>query len=436
MKEPTLIVTPRRAALLAGHDNELDVLVRVQAPPAPVELSKRKPLHLAVVIDRSGSMAGRPLEEAKRCAEFLLGGLDHDDRYTLVVYDDEAQTLHPPLPAVGKETVREALRGVDVGGMTNLHGGWFQGVDNLSPHVRDDAISRVILLSDGCANRGLTDADAIYAQCADFASAGISTSTYGLGDNFNEELMIGMARHGQGNAYYGRTADDLLDPFREEFDLLNALFARRLRLAVEPAAGVDVKLQNDYVADGRNAWLLPALAFGGEAWAVLRLRVPASQATEASRPLLSVSLRYTSLDGEPRTLEPRELALASLPAAAYGAIAEDELVMRRSDELEVAALQSRAREAAGRGDWSGVERSLKHAERIGQRNPWVAVAVGELRQLAARREEAAFSKEAAFSSHRMSSRLAPRVEIARPDAQGDAPSYLRRKSAQGRATPR
>ena len=57
MKEPTLIVTPRRAALLAGHDNELDVLVRVQAPPAPVELSKRKPLQLAVVIDRSGSMA-------------------------------------------------------------------------------------------------------------------------------------------------------------------------------------------------------------------------------------------------------------------------------------------------------------------------------------------------------------------------------------------
>ena len=119
--------------------------------------------------------------------------------------------------------------------MTNLHGGWFQGAETLAPHTKDDVTSRVILLSDGCANHGLTDPDQIYAQCADLARAGVSTSTYGLGHGFNEELMIGMARHGQGSSYYGQTADDLMDPFREEFELLNALCARRLRLEI--AAG-------------------------------------------------------------------------------------------------------------------------------------------------------------------------------------------------------
>ena len=72
---PTLLITPRRAALLAGHDNELDVLVRVQAPNAPTEQPSRHPLHLALVIDRSGSMSGPPLAEAKRCADFVLDGL-------------------------------------------------------------------------------------------------------------------------------------------------------------------------------------------------------------------------------------------------------------------------------------------------------------------------------------------------------------------------
>jgi Ca-activated chloride channel family protein len=435
MKTPTMLITPRRAALLAGHENELDVLVRVQAPPAPVELSKRKPLHLAIVIDRSGSMSGRPLEEAKRCAEFVLGGLDHADRLTIVTYDDKVHTLYPPLYAVAKQTITDAIRGITLGGTTNLHGGWFQGAENLSPHVGDDAISRVILLSDGCANSGLTDPDAIYAQCAEFSRAGISTSTYGLGDGFNEELMIGMARHGGGNAYYGRTADDLLDPFREEFDLLNALYARRLRLEVEPAPGVRVKLLNDYVEDGNLAWQLPNLAFGGEAWAVLRLRVPASDAGDAAKALASISLRYTGLDGEPRAIQPRELALAALPTAAFSAVAEDELVVRRVDELDVAELQRRARESARRGDWNGVERALRSAEKIGKRNPWVAVAVGELRLLASQKNEAVFAKEAAFGARRMSSRLAACDEVRSPEAAPAGPSYLRRKTAQGKRDP-
>ena len=77
---PKLLVAPRRPALLAGHDNELDVLVRVQAPDAPTEMRARPALHLSLVIDRSGSMAGEPLAEAKRCAQFIVDGLLSTDR--------------------------------------------------------------------------------------------------------------------------------------------------------------------------------------------------------------------------------------------------------------------------------------------------------------------------------------------------------------------
>ncbi len=72
MNQPDLLLTPRRPALLSGFDNQLDVLVRLQAPAQPEGAHARSPLHLAIVIDRSGSMSGPPLEEAKRCARFMI----------------------------------------------------------------------------------------------------------------------------------------------------------------------------------------------------------------------------------------------------------------------------------------------------------------------------------------------------------------------------
>jgi Ca-activated chloride channel family protein len=438
---PQMLIASRRPALLAGHANTLDVLVRVQAPAAAPAAAPRHPLHLALVIDRSGSMSGHPLAEARRCAEFVLDGLEPDDRLALVVYDDQVQTL-VPATRVGdaREVLRRAVHAIDSGGSTNLHGGWRRGVECLLPHVTPQAVSRVILLSDGCANAGLCEPQAIFAQCAEFASAGIGTSTYGLGHGFNEDLMIGMGRAGQGTAYYGQTADDLMDPFREEFDLLNALCARALRLEVVTPPGVKVKLLNAYPAAGDGAWALPDLAYGGEAWAVLRLKVPApalpaaGSAAQDLRQLLTLALRYTGLDGEPRAIQPQSLALPVLPASAFHAIAEDELVVRRVGELEAAELQQRARLSAMRGDWSAVMALLQRAERLGAENPWIAAALVELRQLAERRDDVMFAKESAFSSVRMQGRLAA-VSETRDGLDAAPASYLRRKSAQGKGEP-
>lgn len=182
---------------------------------------------------------------------------------------------------------------------------------------------------------------------------------------------------------------------------------------------------------------MPNLAFGGEAWAVIRLRVP-SPASAAERqgeglPLCSFAVRYTTLDGEPRAIQQISLALPALPASAFGAIAEDELVARRAGELEAAYLQTKARVAARRGDWTGVAAALKKAERIAENNPWVAESVKELRELAARKDEVMFSNESAFAAQRMNTRLASRVESASLHDVAPAASYLRRKSNQGKA---
>jgi Ca-activated chloride channel family protein len=430
---PTLLATPRRAALLAGHDNTLEVLIRIQAPDAPADLPQRNPLNLSLVIDRSGSMSGKPLEEAMRCAEFVLDGLLPTDRLALVVYDDEVDTLVPAVPlADGREVVRRAIRGIASGGSTNLHGGWHQGVATLLPYVSPRTVSRVILLSDGCANAGLVDPQAIWAQCVEFAGAGVGTSTYGLGSGFNEDLMIGMARSGHGTSYYGESADDLMDPFREEFDLLNALCARRLKLEIEPAPGVKVTMLNEYGAASDHAWWLPDLAYGGEAWAIVRFKAPRKLVASRTATLGTIALRYTGIDGEPRALQPEACTLPVLPAAAFGAISEDELVLRRMGELDAAEIQLQARRAAMDGDWDTVMSLLRKAEKLGVDNPWIAAVAVELRKLAERRNQAMFSKASAYGSRCMQSRLAVRDESLHAGAAPPVAAYLRRKSNQGK----
>ena len=97
--QPTVLITPLKPALIAGTAHRLPVLVRVQAPdPDESQRRERRPYHLALVIDRSGSMAGEPLAEAVRCARHIVSRLEPTDRAALVVFDDGVDTLVPAHP--------------------------------------------------------------------------------------------------------------------------------------------------------------------------------------------------------------------------------------------------------------------------------------------------------------------------------------------------
>jgi Ca-activated chloride channel homolog len=434
MTNPTLVVTPRRAAVLAGVRSTADVLVRLQAPELPDgPLPARRPLYLALVVDRSGSMSGPPLAEALRCAGFVVDGLRPDDRVAVISYDNEVATDWPLSHPADKAAIHRAIARIHERGMTNLHGGWLEGAGQLAPHTRPDVLSRVILLSDGQANEGLTDVDAIAGQCAELAEAGVTTSTYGLGHHFNEDLMVAMARAGQGNSYYGQTAEDLMDPFREELALLDALCARRIDLSIETPPGVAVEILNGYAAVGPGVWRLPDLAYAGEAWALVRLTLEDGFAIQGE-PMhpMRVSARWQDPDGHDGTAAAVTLDLPAMPAAAYAAVAEAPLVAQRVQELTMANLQDKAREAARRQDWAAVEHTLQRAEEMARDNPWLQETLETLRAIAAERDAVMLSKEALYSSRRMRTRLAMSIDA----AEGPTPAYLRRKSAQGRAAPR
>lgn len=211
MNQPKIEILPLKKGFLRAATEASHVLVRIVAPAQPADLGNttRAPLDLALVIDRSSSMSGRPIEAALESAVRIVRGLRNDDRVTVIAFDDRIEVVQPLTAVTDREALASRIKAIDARGSTNLFGGWEEGVKQLAPFTRKDRIARVILLSDGQANQGLLDEAEIFRQVAKAAGAGITTSTVGLGHGFNESLMTGMANAGEGVANFGQTADEI-----------------------------------------------------------------------------------------------------------------------------------------------------------------------------------------------------------------------------------
>jgi Ca-activated chloride channel family protein len=437
--EPQVLITPLKPALIQGVAQKLPVLIRVQAPdPDPARKVERKPYHLSLVIDRSGSMSGEPLIEAVRCAKYIVDQLAPTDLASVVAFDNNVRTLAETATVGDRKYLHRALSQIRPGGNTNLHGGWKAGMDSLLAKSSEAALARVILLSDGNANEGeTTETDVIASFCADAATKGVTTSTYGLGRDFNEQLMVEMGKRGAGNHYYGDTAADLFEPFAEEFDLIANLYARHIRLSIAAPEGVKITLINDYPAEERNGFpliRLPDIPWGAEAWALVELEIPAGLALESGNQILQAAVSASTVDGAPISFQDAALALKALSPQVWEALLDDPLVRSRLTELEAGKFLDQARAAAEYGDWDAIQKMIAEAQKRFADHPWVMEVLSEMADLAKAMDGARFRKEALYSSGKMSRRLSAKEEmLANLASESSSASYLRRKKAQGKS---
>ena len=323
MNQPKIEILPLKKGFLRAATEASHVLVRIVAPTQPADLGNttRAPLDLALVIDRSSSMSGRPIEAALESAVRIVRGLRNDDRVTVIAFDDRIEVVQPLTAITDRDALANRIKAIDARGSTNLFGGWEEGVKQLAPFTRKDRIARVILLSDGQANQGLVVESEVFSQVAKAAGAGITTSTVGLGHGFNESLMTGMANAGEGVANFGQTADDLDEAFEEQFAIISHSFLRQVKVSVQGGSDVQARLVGELLENGiARSRKLGTLPWDASLVAVIELKVGALAKADA---LAAVNFEAITKEGEVVKFGPELISLPEVALAAYSTLPVD-----------------------------------------------------------------------------------------------------------------
>ena len=178
-------------------------LMRVGLQTRAEDSTARADATLTFVIDVSGSM-GEPgkLDMVKDALHTLVDQLRPTDAVAIVAFDDDARTLREMTPVRNRSALSAAIDQLQPGGSTNLEGGLVQGYRVARAGFRQGTTNRVILLSDGLANVGDTQADPILRQVREEADKQIALLGVGVGSDYGDALMEQLADHGDGFVVY------------------------------------------------------------------------------------------------------------------------------------------------------------------------------------------------------------------------------------------
>ncbi|HEX2166980.1 MAG TPA: VWA domain-containing protein [Longimicrobiales bacterium] len=239
----------------AGRVVRLLLRLEADAPPR----SDRLPLNLSLVLDRSGSMHGGKLRAAREAAALLVRRLAPEDVVSVVAYDDQVETVAEPATGAAQAELPRQIERIEMGGSTNLSGGWLRGRELVARSLLERGVNRVILLTDGQANVGITDTQRLTGLAAQAGRERVTTTTIGFGADYNERLLRAMADAGGGNTYYIEHTDQAASIFADELQGLLDLGAQNVAVEVRPAAADLVAVHHDYPSSNDRGVLRVAL---------------------------------------------------------------------------------------------------------------------------------------------------------------------------------
>lgn len=335
-------------------DDQVSVLLELEAPPGATD--ERPPSSLVVVLDRSGSMSGAPLEGAKRALAALVQRLAPTDNFGLVTFDDTAQLVVPAGPLTDKQEVLARIGRIAAGGMTDLSAGYLRALRELRSVFRggEAAGGTVLVVSDGHVNSGITEASEIAAVAGTAYAEGIVTSTLGYGEGYDETMLAALARDGSGNHVFAADPDAAGAAIAAEVDGLLSKVVQAATLTVEFKPEVQMlRLYNDLpaqqVADGKVVIELGDLYAAEQRKLLMTLQVPAMAALGLAR-VATLELQYVELPGLVEHLVTLPIAVNVVPGDEAAKRIADPTVQSEVLFQEAQDAKRRASEAFERGD--------------------------------------------------------------------------------------
>jgi Ca-activated chloride channel homolog len=221
----------------------------------PEPNANRTPVNVAFVIDRSGSMTGERIAQARNAAIMAVNRLSENDIAALVIFDDRTEVVLPAQKVTDRDAFIDRIRQIGTRGSTALYDGVTSGAGEVRKFKDARHLNRVVLLSDGIANVGPSQPADFGALGRRLLAEGISVSTVGLGADYNEDLMLQLARASDGNHAFAKSPADLIQIFNREFDDVLASCAQMVSIDVELKPGVRVvrALSRDGSIEGERA---------------------------------------------------------------------------------------------------------------------------------------------------------------------------------------
>ncbi|MEO5804521.1 MAG: VWA domain-containing protein [Verrucomicrobiota bacterium] len=233
-----LKLEPEQEFILSGSPQEVVVKIDLAATRLKGDHRRRTPLNLAIVLDKSGSMSGAKIEKTRQAAMQLVDRLGPDDFISVVTYSDSVEVLFPAQKVDGAERLKSCISQIQAGGSTALYAGVQAGAEELEKHFSAKRINRVILLSDGLANVGPKSPAELRRLGRQLSERGIAVTTVGVGDDYNEDLMAGLAEASDANYYYVQDTEKLSEIFAKELGELITVAAREIRIEIICPNGV------------------------------------------------------------------------------------------------------------------------------------------------------------------------------------------------------
>jgi Ca-activated chloride channel family protein len=322
------------------------VVVRALVRPGGAAERRRVPLAVALVLDKSGSMASEgKMENAKLGAMEALRMLDARDAAAVVVYDSEASVAAKAQPVSDKNAFFRAVSRIRPNGSTALYDGVRLGADQLWPFAEEGYVPRVILLSDGIANVGPSSARELASLGRTLSRRGTTITTIGLGLDYNEDLMTALAAESGGNAYFARHAKSLPEIFARDMEDTVALTARKVRVTlkcgdgIRPVGSIGRAAENG--AEGNFSSIEVSIdnLYGAEKYVLFEIEISDTKALDPAAPLFdaaTVKLEY---------LDPATDSVVVREAPLRLAFTKDDKEVEKNRRVDIAAQTEIARNA-------------------------------------------------------------------------------------------